>query len=95
VVLSVEETSTSLSPVDFINACPLGTKVPIYALFAENAVVKVVCTVIFIVLKNSRPLFYSSTGEAVAEAEDPTQAGQETRTLVSAKATAVAGAMYV
>lgn len=46
-------------------------------------------TVIFMVLKNNKPVFHSSTG-LVAVAKDSTQEGQETMTLEAAWAIAVA-----
>lgn len=60
-------------------------------MFVANIVVapKPFYTVIFMVLKNNKPSFYSSNGDA-AVAIASTQEGQETLTLEAAWAIAVA-----
>jgi hypothetical protein len=64
-----------------MKAYPLGTQVPTNVLLLGKTVLYSLTKVIFIVLKNSKPLFYSSVGAALvktlAKALTSTQVGQE------------------
>jgi hypothetical protein len=64
-----------------MKAYPLGTQVPTNPLFSAKTVLYSETIVIFMVLKNNKPLFYSSVGAALvttsAKALTSIQVGQE------------------